>query len=122
MEAYSMDLRLRVLRACDEGTLTRAEIAEQFEVSQSWLYSLLKRRREEGTIAPRPYAGGPKPTFDERGLERLGKEVQKHPDATLAELQQTLSLECCLTTIWSALNTLGLTYKKDGSGRRAKSA
>ena len=43
MAAYSMDLRERVVAACDEGGDTRAEIAERFSVSGSWVRRLLQR-------------------------------------------------------------------------------
>lgn len=37
-KAWSLDLRERVLAACDEGRLSRAEIAAQFRVGESTLY------------------------------------------------------------------------------------
>ena len=37
MAAYSMDLRKRVVRACDEGRMTREQIAATFEVSTAWI-------------------------------------------------------------------------------------
>lgn len=36
MEAYSLDLRERVVRACDQRRSTRREIAEWFGVSERW--------------------------------------------------------------------------------------
>jgi len=57
MAAYSMDLRERVVAACDEGTDTRGEIAERFSVSESWIRRLRQRRREAGSIAPKPRRG-----------------------------------------------------------------
>ena len=36
MEALSLDLRERVLAACDEGDLTRQEVADDFVVSRSF--------------------------------------------------------------------------------------
>jgi transposase len=53
MEAYSMDLRKRVLAACDDGHGTK-QVAETFGVSSSWVRRLKQRRRELGTIAPLP--------------------------------------------------------------------
>ena len=37
MEALSLDLRERVLSACDEGDLTRQEVADDFVVSRSFV-------------------------------------------------------------------------------------
>lgn len=49
MAAYSMDLRTRVAHACDRG-MPVAAVAAQFEVSIAWVYRLLQRRRETGSI------------------------------------------------------------------------
>jgi transposase len=54
MKTYSMDLRERVIAACDAGGGTHEQIAARFSVSVSWIRDLLKRRRATGSIAPRP--------------------------------------------------------------------
>jgi transposase len=89
MRAYSMDLRERVIAACDEEADTRAEVAGRFSVSESWVRRLLRRRREAGSIAPKPH-GGQRPAFDAEGLERLRRAVADHPDAILAELRDAV--------------------------------
>lgn len=112
MDAYSEDLRQRVVRACDEGVLTRQEIADQFQVSTAWIRRLLQRRRETGSISALPGGRGPKPKLTEAQLARLSKLVEKHPDATLTELRKRSRLSCCLSTIHRALKSLGLSFKK----------
>jgi len=57
MKAYSIDLRERVVAACDAGDSTREQIAARFSVSVSWIRDLLKRRRQTGSIEPRPRGG-----------------------------------------------------------------
>ena len=54
-----MDLRDRVVAACDAGEMTREEIAEAFNVSTSWIRRLLQRRREEGHYRPKQGKPGP---------------------------------------------------------------
>jgi transposase len=44
--SYSLDLRQRVIAACDEGQLSRREIAELYQVGESTIYEWLNRRRE----------------------------------------------------------------------------
>ena len=61
MEAYSLDLRKRVLASCDAGHKTK-QVAELYGVSPAWVRRLKQRRRELGTIEPLPYRHGPKPT------------------------------------------------------------
>ena len=115
MRAYSEDLRQRVVQACDEGTLSRQEIAEHFSVSTAWIRRLLQRRRETGSFFALPGGRGPQPILTEAQLERLGKAVEKHPDATLAELKRRTRLSCCLSTIHKALKAMGLSLKKSHS-------
>lgn len=112
MRAYSEDLRQRVVQACDEGVLTRQEIAEHFAVSPAWIRRLLQRRRETGSFSARCGRRGPKPKLNEARLDRLAKLVQAHPDATLSELKKRGRLPCCLATIHNALKRLGLSLKK----------
>ena len=52
MAAYSMDLRKRVVRACDDG-MPAAAVATRCDVSLARVYRVLQRRRETGSIAPR---------------------------------------------------------------------
>ena len=56
MKAYSMDLRERVVAACDAGDDTREEIAARFSVSVAWVRRLLQaaaRDRLDRAQAPR---------------------------------------------------------------------
>ena len=63
MRSYSIDLRERVVAACDRGEGTREQIAKRFCVSVAWVYRLLARRRDTGSIAPKPHGGGQPPAF-----------------------------------------------------------
>ncbi len=122
MQAYSEDLRIRVVQACDEGLLSREEIAEQFRVSTAWIRRLLQRRRETGSFSALPGGRGPKPKLTEAQLQRLADQVEKHPDATLAELKRKARLPCCLSTVHKALHALGLSFKKSRSAPANKIA
>jgi len=112
MDAYSEDLRQRVVQACDEGVLTRQEIAEQFHVSTAWIRRLLQRRRETGSISALPGGRGPQRKLTDLHLTRLTQLVEKRPAATLAELRKSARLRCSLATIHRALKSLGLSFKK----------
>ena len=121
MAAYSMDLRKRVARACDRG-LPVAVVASQYEVSVAWVYRLLQRRREMGALDPRTqtkFRGRALSSDEERRLVFL---ITVRPDATLAELQQALPTRAALSTLWRAIDRLGLTVKKNGLRRRTATA
>lgn len=115
MDAYSEDLRQRVVQACDEGVLSRQEIADLFQVSTAWIRRLLQRRRETGSISALPGGRGPKPKLTESHRARLAQLVQKRPDATLAELKKSARLSCSLSTLHRALKSLDLSFKKSHS-------
>ena len=118
MAAYSLDLRQRVVHACDRG-MPAAAVAGRFDVSVAWVYRLVQRRRETGSIAPRKqtkFRGRALSSDEERRLVAL---ITVRPDATLAELQQALPTRAALSTLWRTIDRLGLTVKKNGTRRRA---
>ncbi len=122
MKAYSQDLRERVVRACDEGRLSRQQVAQVFSVSTAWVRRLLQRRRETGSFAAKPRGGGrpTKMTGDRRA--RLLVLVSEQPDATLAELRDRLGAAVHLSTVARALTGLGLTLKKKSCGPPSRTA
>ena len=104
---YSDDLRRKLVEAWEAGHHTQAELAEFFHVSLSWVEKVLRRWRETGQTAARPFRHGPLPTLKPARLERL---VQQHPDATLAELGRRLKVSP--STLWRTLQQLDLPRKK----------
>jgi transposase len=122
MKTYSMDLRQRVVAACDARDGTREQIARRFSISVSWVRDLLKRRRETGSIAPRPRGGGRAPAFDEAAAERLRRAVRDDDDATLRELAEAAGVACCPSAVHRALARLGVTRKKSHGGRPSRAA
>ena len=116
MEAYSMDLRVRVLGERDGGAEVR-EAAEAFGVSESWIWKLLARRRDTGEIGPKRHPGRP-PTWTAHA-QSIREAVALTPDASLKELRERLNLPISETTLWRALNAMKLTLKKSAARRRA---
>lgn len=122
MEAYSLDLRERIVWACEEGSQTRQEIADEFAVSRSFVQKLLRRRKTEGRIAPKPKRGGPDPILEEADRKRLRQLVKQRTDATLRELGTALQKQggpqVSVTTLWRALQSLDLPVKKKEPARQ----
>ena len=122
MKAYSMDLRERVVAACDARDGTREQIAARFPVSVSWVRDLMRRWRETGSIAPRPHGGGRAPAFDAEAAERLRDAVRADPDATLGGLAEGAGVACCPSAVHRALVRLGITRKKSRGGPPSRTA
>ena len=112
MGPYSMDLRERVAAAIDEGEGSERQIAKRFRVSVSFVTRLLQRRRDPGTLAPKPHGGGPRPVLGFPEQVRLAMLIAEHPDATLNQLKEWGGFACTLTTLWRTLRRFRLTYKK----------
>jgi transposase len=115
MEPYSMDLRERVLAACDAGQRT-SEVAATFRVCPAWVRRLKQRRRELGRVAPLPRNAGRPPALGPAGRERLAGLVAARPDATLAELRAGLGAAVSTGALWGTLRAMGLTLKKSRPG------
>jgi transposase len=122
MKTYSMDLRERVVAACDARDGTREQIAARFSVSVSWIRGLLQRRRQTGSIAPKPRGGGRAPAFDAAAAARLRAAVRADADATLEELGRAAGVACSAPAVCRALKRLGITRKKSRGGRPSRTA
>ncbi len=114
MKAYSKDLRLRVLAACDRG-MPRMEVAKTFGLSVSTVKRYLKLRKATGGVEARPIPGPParKRAALEEGLPA---QVSRNPDLTLAEhcelFEEERGVGVSTATMSRALQSLGLPLKK----------
>ncbi len=83
MNAYSKDLRLRVLAAVDRG-IPRKEVADLFGVSLSTIKRWLNRRRQTGGVGTKKIPG--RPSVKGAALrEWLPRHLESNPDLTLEE-------------------------------------
>jgi transposase len=108
---FGMELRERVIAACDQGQGTR-RVARRFAVSESWVRRLKQRRRQRGSIAPLASNAGRKPRLNERHRGRLAAWLRREPDLTLAQLRERLAIKVCVETINQTLRRMGLSLKK----------
>ena len=53
MQAYSLDLRRKIVDAYAVGDISQRQLAKNFGVTLSFVQKLLKQQRESGTIAPK---------------------------------------------------------------------
>lgn len=116
MNAYSHDLRERLLVACLLPQARLPAVATRFQVSVSFLGKLLHRYRTTGSAAALPRRGGASPRLDAGGHETLRACLVAQPDATLDELRQQLAAvggpTLCRTSCWNAVQALGWDRKK----------
>jgi transposase len=125
METYSLDLRKRIVDAIERGVGTRSEVAKLFGVHETFVYKLLRQKRERGDVAPLPHGGGAQAKLNEDQLMILTNLVAQSPDATLDELREQMKkkarVEISVPTICRALQSFGLSRKKVYPGGRSRS-
>ena len=116
MQAYSLDLRARVVSTYEKGESTIGVIAEQFLVGQTFLKKMLRQKRETGSLERLPPRAGAKKVLTTRHREWLARQIKDQPDATLAELREQLAKEKGVSvspaTVCRALQALRLPRKK----------
>jgi transposase len=116
-QAYSQDLRERVLAADDHSA---RPAAERFAVCVSYVNKARQRRDRHGQITPGPQRSSTPRKLAEHHAA-IDAHVREHPDATLVELCAWVLAEfgvsASIGTMWNTLRRLGLTLKKSASRR-----
>jgi transposase len=116
MQAYSLDLRERVVRAYEQGGSTLVKIAAQFSVGQTFVKKMLRQKRETGSLARLPPRAGAKKKLGDSQRQWLAQQVKAEPDITLGELQEQLGEEAHVqvsqATVCRELRALHLPRKK----------
>jgi transposase len=114
---YSMDLRRRIVQACERGTQSQREVAEFFQVSLATVENILRLYRRTGDVLPqRRQRLGPVVRIDDKAREQLRRSLEHQPDMTLAELREQLvrknGLRVSTSRICRVLQQMGLRRKK----------
>jgi transposase len=116
MNAYSKDLRVKVVNAVDQG-IPRKELVRIFGVSLPTIERYIRQRRETGELAPKP-SPGRTPTIGATIEQRraLWAQLESNSDATLerhCELwEQEHGARVSVSTMSRAIRKLGWSYKK----------
>jgi transposase len=122
-QRYSDDLRARVLAAVDGGMAARAAAAV-FQVSVSYIYKALIRRRRTGEVNARTVRGHRPRKLTPAQEAALAAHVEAHSDMTLAAMQAWLDAEHRIHlssgAMWTIIDRFGLTFKKRRSGPASK--
>ena len=115
MNAYSEDLRKKILQALGRGA-TKSEAARSFGVSRSSVKRYAKLADEGRPLAPKK-GPGLKPKMDEAARRLLEQDLQERPAATLSErreyLDRVAGVRVSESTVSRVLRRLGWSRKKD---------
>jgi transposase len=121
MKPYPLELRQRIVEAVDKKIGTIDEIARIFAVHSSYVYKLLRQRRQMGHLAPLPHGGGARAKLETEQRLVLANLAAAQPDATLEELSQLIQkkkqVKVSISTVWRWLDELALARKKVPPGQ-----
>jgi transposase len=119
MATYSIDLRQKILQAYERRLSSQRALADRFSVSLSFVEKLLRRHRTTGDIAPKPHAGGQRPSLDAAANTLIQQVVHDNSDITLKELCTRVvderGIHVSVATMCRVLQRLGLPRKKSRS-------
>jgi transposase len=115
MDAYSLDLRKKIVEAKERGMPT-AEVAKTFGVGVSTVKRYAAMAREGRSLAPKKRPGS-KPKLDEGARRLLEADLEERPAATLPQrrefLQRTCGVSVGESTVSRMLKRMGWSRKKD---------
>jgi transposase len=119
MKPYSEDLRLRIVKAVQEGT-SKSAAARLFGVSLSSVKRYTRVAERGASLAPRKGGGRP-PKADETTRKLLEDDVKERPAATVYErcrfLRSTTGKSLSLSTVKRLLKKMGFSQKNGAWGR-----
>jgi transposase len=124
MNAYSEDLRKKIVEALERGT-TKSEAARTFGVSRSSVkrYTKLVQEGRSLTSKKRP---GSKPKMNESARRLLEADLEERPSATLSErrafLRRVAGVSVSKSTVSRMVGCLGWSRKKDRWERQSETS
>jgi transposase len=120
MKPYSQDLRVRIIRAVQEGGMSKSTAARLFGVSLSSVKRYARIANRGASLEPRKGSGRP-PKADEISRRLLEEDVKERPAATVSErrsfLEHTTGKALSDSTVGRLLKRMGFTQKNGVWGR-----
>ena len=119
MKPYSEDLRVRIVRAVEDG-MSKSATARLFGVSLSSVKRYARISERGASLAPRKGGGRP-PKADQTARGLLEADVKERPTATVKErrrfLQSTTGKALSDSTVGRLLKRMGFGQKNGAWGR-----
>ncbi len=120
--ALSNDLRRRLVVAVENG-MSRRSAAKRFGVSPSTAIRWVHQWFQEGHVEPARQGGDNRSGRMETHADEVLALIDATPDITLTELaeylEKTHGLRVSQSTVWRLLDRHGMTFKKNGTRKRA---
>jgi transposase len=114
MDAYSEDLRTKIVQAVEQRRMTKSEAARAFSVSLSSVKRYTKAVREGRSLSPGK-APGKRPRLDEKARRLLEADLEERPFAKLKDRREYLLK---VAGVSASESTLSRALRKMGFGRK----
>ena len=114
MDAYSEDLRQKIVQAVQQRRMTKSEAARVFGVSRSSVKRYVKAVCEGRSLTPGK-APGKRPLLDEKARRLLETDLEERPFAKLSDRQEYLER---VAGVRVSESTLSRALRKMGFGRK----
>ena len=115
MNAYSEDLRKKIVEAVSERSMSKSEAARTFSVSLSSVQRYVRMASKGESLAPKKRLGL-KPKLDEKARRLLAADLEERPFLTLWERRDYIhtltGLSVSRSPICRAIARIGSTRKK----------
>jgi len=115
MDAYSEDLRQKIVEAVQQRRMSKSEAARAFEVSRSSVKRYVKAVCEGRSLRPGK-APGKKPKLDQKARRLLEADIEERPFAKLTNrreyLEKVAGVKVSESTLSRALRQMGFGRKK----------
>jgi transposase len=123
MNAYSNDLRRKIVATYESTEYSQRAVAALFGVSPATVRNLVRRQRESGSTDALPPSGGKAASLDDPARTFVQAMVKQTNDVTLEELVHGVARKykktVSLSTMCRTLQALGLPRKKRRSTPRS---
>ena len=113
MNAYSQDLRNKVIALYKTNTHSKLELSEMFSIGSATIKRWCQEYKLTGkSIINKPVREGRRRLFDDKAA--ILEYLELNPDADGKELRNALAPHVTQSCFYNTLNRLDITYKKRG--------
>ena len=124
MEAYSKDIRNRVIKSIKAGS-SFVETADRYQLARQTVSEYWKRYQEKGEVYRKQHGGYRRSRLDPY-REEIKRWIEQDNDMTLETLQERLSerykVNLSVSTLGYHLERMNLSYKKNATRQRARAS
>jgi transposase len=112
---YSIDFRQKVIDALEMGA-KQISVAEQFDVSNSFISKLWHQYQKTNSLKPKKMGGHVKPKVNTEGEKHIEVWIENDPSLTVNELcekyNNTFNILISESSMSRVLKRIGISYKK----------